>query len=308
MPHQKERMPNMRPQVLVIIILLLLLPHAAEAARCQATTQKGAQCKRTAAGGSSFCWQHGGVRRLLDDLAGESPAETPPPEKETKRPREKITPDSPPEGDHIEYLQQYFLNGGHKKLFGFDCSEKRLPEILRFAGFGGKPATSLDLFRHCQDVLRARRGGANPKPTPTPDIPPPRGGAVTARVSAVVDGDTITLEAGQRVRYIGINTPEASRADRITQVLGQRAKIYNERLVLGKDIKLYFDVQPQDKYGRLLGYIYVGDTFVNAELVRAGYAAVSTVPPNVQYAELFKNLEAEARSEGRGLWFVEKQE
>lgn len=70
----------------------------------------------------------------------------------------------------------------------------------------------------------------------------------------------------------------------------------------GKNVRLEFDVQQKDKYGRLLAYVYAGDTFVNAELVKQGYAQITTYPPNVKYVNHFKKLEKEAREQGRGLW------
>lgn len=120
-------------------------------------------------------------------------------------------------------------------------------------------------------------------------------------VIKVIDGDTI-VAGGQKIRYIGVNAPEIHRTDRITQELGEKAKAFNETLVLNKTIRLEFDVQQRDKYGRLLAYVYVGDIFVNAKLLRDGYVSASVVPPNVQYADFFRKLETEARESGRGLW------
>lgn len=126
----------------------------------------------------------------------------------------------------------------------------------------------------------------------------------TARCCSVVDGDTIDLSNGKRVRYIGVNSPPLKKADAITRELGKKAKAYNENLVLNKTVRLIFDVQPEDKYGRLLAYVYVGDIFVNAELVREGYASASRHPPNVRYAEFFEGLENEAKEGRQGLWLM----
>lgn len=116
----------------------------------------------------------------------------------------------------------------------------------------------------------------------------------------VVDGDTIdVLIDGQeyRVRYIGIDTPETPH-----ECYSQEATQRNEELVLGKTVCLEKDVSEMDRYGRLLRYVYVGDTFVNAALVSEGYAQVATYPPDVKYADYFLALQQEAREEGRGLW------
>ena len=78
---------------------------------------------------------------------------------------------------------------------------------------------------------------------------------------------------------------------------------FTRRLVEGKRVKLVFDVQKYDKYGRLLAYVYLEDgTFVNSRIIEEGYAQVMTIAPNVNYAETFLNLERKARGKGSGLW------
>jgi micrococcal nuclease len=127
--------------------------------------------------------------------------------------------------------------------------------------------------------------------------PPP---ALTGRVVRVVDGDTIRvrMDAGrvERVRYIGIDTPEAGAC------FEPRAHAFNSRLVAGRAVRLVRDVEERDRYGRLLAYVYAGPTFVNAELIRRGYAEPLVVPPNVRYAGRFAALAAAARRAQRGLW------
>ncbi len=115
-------------------------------------------------------------------------------------------------------------------------------------------------------------------------------------VTRVVDGDTIEIWGGDRVRYIGIDTPE------IDEPYYAEATAKNKELVNGKEVRLVKDVSEKDQYGRLLRYIYVGDLFVNAELVRLGYARAKRYPPDTSYAELFSQLELEAKQAGRGLW------
>ena len=82
----------------------------------------------------------------------------------------------------------------------------------------------------------------------------------------------------------------------------QAATEANRRLVEGKTVRLEYDVQTRDRFGRLLAYVYVGDGMVNAELVRLGFAQPMTIPPNVRYAERFRALAHEAREAHRGLW------
>lgn len=122
------------------------------------------------------------------------------------------------------------------------------------------------------------------------------------KVAKVIDGDTIVLESGVKVRYIGVDTPETVHPSKPVEFMGKEASDFNKGLVEGKDVRLEYDVQREDKYGRTLAYVYVGDLFVNAELVRMGYAQVSTYPPNVRHVDLFTALQREAREAGRGLW------
>jgi len=124
-----------------------------------------------------------------------------------------------------------------------------------------------------------------------------------AFVQRVVDGDTIVLSTRERVRYIGINTPELHHPKKPVEAYAREAKAFNRKLVEGKRVRLEFDIERRDKYGRLLAYVYLEDgTFVNAELIRQGYAQIMTFPPNVKYADLFLTYERQAREKNRGLW------
>src|SRR2546425_13083923 len=124
-------------------------------------------------------------------------------------------------------------------------------------------------------------------------------------VVRVVDGDTIHVRVGARVekvRYIGVKTPEVHDPTKGEGPGGREAAEVNRRLVEGQAVRLELRVQERDRYGRLLAYVWVGDQMINAELVRLGYAQVMTVPPNVRYQEVFLKLQREARQAGRGLW------
>jgi micrococcal nuclease len=124
-------------------------------------------------------------------------------------------------------------------------------------------------------------------------------------VVRVVDGDTVHVRVGDRiekVRYIGVNTPEIHHPGRGEEPGGRRAYEVNRRLVEGKRVRLELDVQARDRYGRLLAYVWAGDTMINAELLRLGYAQVMTIPPNVRHQALFLNLQRAARDARRGLW------
>ena len=122
-----------------------------------------------------------------------------------------------------------------------------------------------------------------------------------SKVKRIIDGDTIELINGERVRYIGIDTPETY-PPRGPQYYGQEATEANRKLVAGKRIKMEFDVDKKDRYGRTLAYIFVDTIFVNAELLRLGYAKTYFFPPNIRYFVLFTKLENEAKEAGRGIW------
>ncbi len=115
----------------------------------------------------------------------------------------------------------------------------------------------------------------------------------------MIDGDTITIEGGYRLRYIGIDTPEIHPN---REAFGVEAWQANRKLVEGKKVRLERDVSETDKYGRLLRYVWVGDTLVNAELVSQGLARARAYPPDTKYQDRLEQMEAEARAAGRGMW------
>ncbi len=121
-------------------------------------------------------------------------------------------------------------------------------------------------------------------------------------VTRVVDGDTVEIEGGEKVRYIGMNTPESVDPRRAVQCFGKEASAHNKKFVEGKRVRLEPDVEDRDKYHRLLRYVWLGDTMINEQLVTDGYAQVMTIPPNVKYVERFKQAQIEAREAKRGLW------
>jgi micrococcal nuclease len=117
-------------------------------------------------------------------------------------------------------------------------------------------------------------------------------------VTRIVDGDTLECDPGARVRLIGIDTPERSQPP-----FGGQATAALARLApVGGTVELELDVEPRDRYGRLLAYVWVADTLVNWRLVRDGWALLLTYPPNVQYVEWFTRAQQRAREEQRGLW------
>ncbi len=131
-----------------------------------------------------------------------------------------------------------------------------------------------------------------PSSTSTPTV-------ALAKVIRVIDGDTIQIEGGQKVRYIGIDTAEIYPK---VECYAQEAKDENEKLVDGKNVILEKGVSETDKYGRLLRYVFVDNEFVNNELVRRGFAKVETVPPDVKYKNEFLESENYAKKNNLGLW------
>lgn len=127
-------------------------------------------------------------------------------------------------------------------------------------------------------------------------------------VTKVVDGDTFWVndgtEKGKKVRLIGVDAPESrNTGKKKIGYFGKQSKVYLGKLLTGKKVRLEFDVDTADRYGRALAYAYLEDgTFVNAWLIRQGYAQVMTVPPNVKFADLFVELQKEARKNHKGLW------
>ena len=127
-------------------------------------------------------------------------------------------------------------------------------------------------------------------------------------VTRVVDGDTFWIDDGSakglKIRLIGVDAPEPrNNGKKMKGYFGTESSDYLTRLIGGKKVRLEYDVGRFDQYGRTLAYVYLEDgTFVNADLVKNGYATVMTTPPNVKYADTFVELAARARKHKKGLW------
>src|SRR6478736_10164365 len=134
--------------------------------------------------------------------------------------------------------------------------------------------------------------------------PPP----AEATVSRVVDGDTVWVRAGSRsldVRLLGIDTPETVDPHRPVGCFGPEASAYAKHLLTGGRVRLIYDHELHDRYGRFLAYVWLSGSrplFVNADLVRRGYARSYPFPPNTAHAGLFAALERSAAVGGKGLW------
>lgn len=170
--------------------------------------------------------------------------------------------------------------GDEKKI---NCQESMNVQFCNFVCIGNiKTACSLERVENSRKIL----GEKNSRSTETNRV----------KVINVVDGDTIETEVGEKIRYIGINTPEKGQpyADESTKL--------NRDLVLGKRISLEFDIQTKDRYGRTLAYVYVDEVFVNREIVRQGFAVSETIQPNVKYQGEILNVQREARDKCLGIW------
>lgn len=184
-----------------------------------------------------------------------------------------------------------------QRLFRTREGRKALVFLVMIAGFGYSATLGLNRFSEegFREYVKTFSFDSES------DISQDESGSM--RVKRVVDGDTIELESGEKVRYIGVNTPESVKVNSPVECFGKEASAKNKELVEGKSIRLEKDVSDKDRYGRHLRFVYLEDgTFVNDTLVREGYARVSTFPPDVAKAEQFKLAEREARDNHRGLW------
>ncbi len=144
-------------------------------------------------------------------------------------------------------------------------------------------------------------GSGAPVTTPAPPGVPPTLGPTTAQVTDIKDGGTIEVNIDgvrKTVRYLGIDVPKVSPPE----CYGAQAAAKNSELVEGQFVELEPDVTDTDADGNLLRYVYIDGLLVNGELVRGGYARVSTDGPDSRYRDEFQDLQEEAQEEGRGLW------
>jgi len=132
--------------------------------------------------------------------------------------------------------------------------------------------------------------------------PAPAPGSGWRTVVRVVDGDTLLLDGDERVRLIGVDTPESVDPRRPVQYFGKEAAAFTRRVAEGRRVRLAYDQERQDRYGRTLAYVFLDDgTFLNAEIIRQGYGHAYTRFP-FRYADEFRAYERDARENQRGLW------
>lgn len=127
-------------------------------------------------------------------------------------------------------------------------------------------------------------------------------------VRKVIDGNTIQLDTGEIVKYIGIETPELNLKEGGSEFFAKQASRYNQKLVFMKKVRLEFDKEREDSDGRMLAYIFVKKLFVNAELIKLGYARTHINPPNDKYKDIFLDYEKKAKQSEKGLWQETKKD
>jgi len=188
--------------------------------------------------------------------------------------------------DGKTYRVQYF----ERAVFEWHPEHPRPTDVL---------LSQLGTFRY-----KARYTDASVQPRPATQ-PVPDAAWTAAQVVRVVDGDTIEVMVNgvrQTVRYILVNTPETVDPRRPVECYGREASNANKAMVEGKTVYLEKDVSETDRFGRLLRYVYTIEGSVQAELIKGGFAQVSTFPPDVKYEPLLRSLEQDARTARRGLW------
>ena len=169
-------------------------------------------------------------------------------------------------------------------LGSFPCLPRRQGLAVLVAALA---ATSLGGWR----LGTARSGGAS--------------GAPAVRVTAVIDGDTLDVSWGgraERVRLLGVDTPETVDPHRPVGCYGPEAAAFTHRRLQGRTVRLRFDRQRRDRFGRLLAYVEVDGGRFNDELLAGGYARLLVIAPNGRHGRAMLDQELKARAAGRGLW------
>ncbi len=199
-------------------------------------------------------------------------------------------------------------------LLGHFSIERRIPGFHE--GLSKAKKTGIDFIFHSQNKAPepdstktnspdVKASGSNISHTP-----------ILLKVTRVVDGDTFVIENGEKIRLIGIDTPESrinkklvrdakksKQKKEVVKEMGKQAALFTRKLLKDQKVRLEYDVQPRDKYGRILAYAYLEDgRFVNAEIMKAGFAQTMSIPPNLKYQGLFQDLQKQAREARKGLW------
>lgn len=165
-------------------------------------------------------------------------------------------------------------------------------------------APSIALLFVCLSLGPASCGDPPGEPPPVAEDPQDeRCGPASGVVAKVIDGDTVVLESGEKLRYLMVDTPEITNGK--DECYGREASDFNAEYVLGQTIEITYDVECEDSYGRLLAYVDAPDGEINTLLVARGYACFLNIPPNGEdRAAEFSAMQEAARDQGAGLWGV----
>lgn len=135
----------------------------------------------------------------------------------------------------------------------------------------------------------------------SPEVVPPAG--IHVHVERVIDGDTLLLDSGHRVRLLGVDTPETKHPDRPPELFGPEASEFTRALVEGRDVLLEYDRERLDQYRRILAYVHVDGQLLNTRIIEAGFSRAETrFPYRADRKKEFQKAEAAARAQRRGLW------
>lgn len=147
-------------------------------------------------------------------------------------------------------------------------------------------------------VLPTGQTPSGVEPAETPTVP----NADVIRIIRVIDGDTFEIEGGDRVRLIGVDAPESVKPNASVECFGKESGEYLRSLVEGKEVRLERDQTDRDRYARLLRYAYLGEIFVNEQVIREGYAESVAYRPDTAKQIVLDRAEEKAKSEQRGRW------
>lgn len=151
----------------------------------------------------------------------------------------------------------------------------------------------------------SRATDITPKVTPSGSLSPTHRITTSEQslVTRIIDGDTFQIESKQKVRLIGINTPELNKSNnREPECFGIQAAQQLSDLILNKKVRMEKDISETDRFGRLLRYVYVDNIFINQRLVESGYAFASTYPPDIKYKDTLALAQKTAKENKQGLW------
>lgn len=169
-----------------------------------------------------------------------------------------------------------------------------------------KQAAEIEELKKAKESPAAAQAIATTQPAAAPVAEASK--YLTAKVTKVVDGDTIDVLIGDKketVRFVLVDTPETKHPSKPIEPFGPEASEFTTDMLEGKEVKLEKDVSERDKYGRLLMYVWLDDKMVNELLLEKGLARVAIYQPDVKYVDKFREIQKKAQQAGTGIWSIE---